>query len=741
MMTNKTTETTRDQKDHKFTFDMVKKSVLLILFILNFLFLRSSFGQNQLNIPDYITQRFQNYCKLVPWEEIFIQTDRDQYISGEDLWFNTYLIDRQSFRPSSNSKIVYFEILNPENRPIVQKRLLLVNGFGPGQVILPDTLSSGTYTIRAYTNWMKNFLPDNCFLKYIDIFNPFRKKVFRRIAQSVKSAVTLNDSLPARSELSLEVNNFKKDSLEIFVHTNEKFRTENNNKLYLFIQAHGKIDHFSTERVDAEITRIAVPKNTLFQGINQITIFDSKGPVIDRLVYTTFKENQKMILRSADSCKRRSKVVLEIESTVNSSGISDLANLSISVAIGIKDQEIRDMNEYLVLGTEFGLFPNSTIHGRKINEIPLKAIDSLLLTLKSNWINWESIFSPDDLYFKYPREKEAHYISGRLLTDKLQPAKADEMIIMSTVGREAGFQYTTTDKKGNFNFRTKIEEIPEDLIIQPDYKIKNQKVYIESSFSDQYIQNKIFVDSIGKLVPPLILRESINYQIRNIYGSSSVGNRLAPLVHTVQLKRFYGSPDFELNMKDFLALDSIPEVFFELVPHVKLEFINSEYEMSVTDQAGKKLEGVPTVMIDGIIIKNPAVIARLDPGLVEKIDVVWDRYRVGDYIFNGIVNIISKTADLTTEILPSDAVRLHSIAIDTVCSFVSPDYSLAEMEINRIADYRNTLYWNPSVKLDKDGKARIEFWTSDNKSDYIINIQGITSEGNTISLRKIIRVK
>ena len=163
--------------------------------------------------------------------------------------------------------------------------------------------------------------------------------------------------------------------------------------------------------------------------------------------------------------------------------------------------------------------------------------------------------------------------------------------------------------------------------------------------------------------------------------------------------------------------------------------------MSVTDQAGKKIEGVPTVMIDGIIIKNPAVIAKLDPGLVEKIDVVWDKYRVGDYIFNGIVNILSKTGDLTTEILSSDAVRLHTSAIDTICSFVSPDYSLAEMKRNRIADYRNTLYWNPSVKLDKDGKARIEFWTSDTKSDYIINIQGITSEGRTVSLRKIINVK
>jgi hypothetical protein len=63
------------------------------------------------------------------------------------------------------------------------------------------------------------------------------------------------------------------------------------------------------------------------------------------------------------------------------------------------------------------------------------------------------------------------------------------------------------------------------------------------------------------------------------------------------------------------------------------------------------------------------------------------------------------------------------------------------MKENRIPDYRNTLYWNPSVKSGSDGKARIEFWSSDNKSDYIINIQGINQEGEMFSVNKIIKVK
>lgn len=185
----------------------------------------------------------------------------------------------------------------------------------------------------------------------------------------------------------------------------------------------------------------------------------------------------------------------------------------------------------------------------------------------------------------------------------------------------------------------------------------------------------------------------------------------------------------------------MPEVFFELVPHVTLEKTNSVYEMTIIDPFRNRLEGTPCVMIDGVIIKDLSVIANLDPDLIEKIDVVWEKYRVGNYIFNGIVNVISKAGDFSNGALHVDAIRLHYRILDPVCYFVSPDYSSTEIRNSPAADYRNTLYWNPAVKPDKNGRAMIEFWTADIKSDYIINLQGITSEGKTVSFSKIIKVR
>jgi hypothetical protein len=62
------------------------------------------------------------------------------------------------------------------------------------------------------------------------------------------------------------------------------------------------------------------------------------------------------------------------------------------------------------------------------------------------------------------------------------------------------------------------------------------------------------------------------------------------------------------------------------------------------------------------------------------------------------------------------------------------------MKNSAIPDFRNTLYWNPSVKPGIDGRVKLEFRTSDIISDYTLNLQGITPDGKLISARKNFKV-
>jgi hypothetical protein len=726
----------------------IKKIVPAALILLYFLDVQNVLGQIQVSMTDYLSQRFDRYCELVPREEIFISSDREEYIAGEELWFNIWLVDRQSSSLSSNSKITYLELLNYENKPVAQKRIIIVNGSGQGQIELPDTLSTGTYTIRAYTNWMKNFLPYNCFMKDIKIYNAFRTSFFNNkeyVEDHLKSGNT-NDLgvLETNPTLTFIVNNLKPDTLEILVNAVEKYLSDNNNLFYLVIQTHGKTNQVSSEKITDEHTKISIPKNLLIPGINQITLFDFKGqPVCERYIYTPDKRKHLLSIHVEDSCITRSKVSLELNIEDSMSAGLSSTNLSISVAPVTNRNGGMEVNEYMIFGSEFGLLPERIIKGKKIDELPRELIDSLLLNIKSNWIDWGSILSDKQSEFKFKVEKEDHYLSGILFTSNHQLAHPGEFLLLSTPGKVPVFQYARTKNEAKFSFNIHVGNGVKDLIIQPDDISKNYEIYLESSFSDKYLASEIMVDSIRKPLPSYISKMGVNYQVGKIYESSFVGSSfLIPSLSQLNSRRFYGKPDVEIIMKDWVKLPSMEEVFFEIVPQIKLKKRGSVYEMLMVDPFGKILyDTSPVIMIDGVIIKDPAVIANLDPDNVEKIDVVKKQYMVGDYLFNGIVNLITKSGDFSNVTLPQYAIKLQYQIIDSVLNFVSPYYVSEEMKNNHEPDFRNTLYWNPSVKPGNDGKAKIEFWTSDIKSDYEINVQGITPGGTPLCIRKIIKVR
>jgi hypothetical protein len=64
---------------------------------------------------------------------------------------------------------------------VLQAKVEMSEGRGEGSFFLPATLNSGNYTLRAYTQWMKNFDPEFYFHHALTLVNPFVKPVFDEI--------------------------------------------------------------------------------------------------------------------------------------------------------------------------------------------------------------------------------------------------------------------------------------------------------------------------------------------------------------------------------------------------------------------------------------------------------------------------------------------------------------------------------------------------------------------------------
>lgn len=726
---------------------MIKKIKPAFLIFIYLIFLQGISGQAQTNMPEFLGKKFVSYTASFPREEVYIHSDRNEYLSGEDMWFNVYVLNRQSFKPSSFSKIAYVELLNPENRPVVQKMIWLDGGSGPGQFVIPDSLSSGTYTIRAYTNWMKNFLPYNCFVKKIHIYNAFSNKIFKTKPNSGKiitggRSISANQSF-TDSGMTLRTDNLKPDELDIFIKADEKYRSQNNDQFYLFIQTHGIINYVGSEKITGYETKISIPKTILSGGINQITVFNSEGlPVGERFIYTPENQDDFISFNSPDSTGIRKLVSIDFEFPGQLKKEHDSSVFSISVTSLTDNNSFTDIVDYMIFGTEFEFTDGRTINDIIAKVNPSRDIDSLLLTVRSNWINWNTILDTLAPALKYQQESEDHFISGKLFKADHKVAAPNEFIVMSLPGKIAGFQYARTDEEGYFSFRVPIDESIRDIIVQPDDIAKNQFISVLSPFSDKYLNSEMTIDSANGKIPYYVSNLSVNHQVRKIYSISSVGDQLARSFSKPELKRFYGKPTIELIMKDYITLPVMTEVFFELIPGVYLKNKKSGYEVTIIDPLLNTFyKSPPTLFIDGVKVNDPAVIVGLDPAFVEEIDVIKYRYFVGDYLFYGIINVITKAGDFNSITLPDYAIRQPFRSVDPVMTFVSPDYSSEEAKKSRIPDFRNTLYWNSTVKPDKEGKARIAFWTSDFISDFEIIIQGITPEGKVFSLKKGLKVK
>ena len=64
--------------------------------------------------------------------------------------------------------------------------------------------------------------------------------------------------------------------------------------------------------------------------------------------------------------------------------------------------------------------------------------------------------------------------------------------------------------------------------------------------------------------------------------------------------------------------------------------------------------------------------------------------------------------------------------------FYSPDYSV----MAPMPDYRRTLYWNPNVKTDSKGEAKIEFYNNSTCRQLVISAEGITKDGRAMVYRQ-----
>ncbi|MGZ3872578.1 MAG: carboxypeptidase regulatory-like domain-containing protein [Mucilaginibacter sp.] len=123
--------------------------------------------------------RLKAYADSQKMETAYLQLDKPYYAAGDTLYFKACVVQGAQHEPTSLSGILNVDLIG-ENKISSSLKLQLTDGLAWGDIALPDTLKSGSYRLRAYTNWMRNSGDDSFFEQTI----PVGATTVKRIAES-----------------------------------------------------------------------------------------------------------------------------------------------------------------------------------------------------------------------------------------------------------------------------------------------------------------------------------------------------------------------------------------------------------------------------------------------------------------------------------------------------------------------------------------------------------------------------
>lgn len=150
---------------------MKNKPLLFLLSVCGLLAMTAR-GENppaKVVFEQYMNQA-QTFADNYPREKAYLHFDNTSYYVGDTIWFKAYvtLAEKQVF--SSISRPLYVELVDQAGHVTDKQIIKLSQGEGSGQFVLPQSMLSGYYEVRAYTRWMLAFSDPQYFSRTLPIY-------------------------------------------------------------------------------------------------------------------------------------------------------------------------------------------------------------------------------------------------------------------------------------------------------------------------------------------------------------------------------------------------------------------------------------------------------------------------------------------------------------------------------------------------------------------------------------------
>lgn len=320
-------------------------------------------------------------------------------------------------------------------------------------------------------------------------------------------------------------------------------------------------------------------------------------------------------------------------------------------------------------------------------------------------------------------------VSGIIRDKNTKAGVAGKKCAMAVLQNGEQVHVTQTDPQGSFTFPVHDLFASQNLIFSiQEENITDLELLINNDFASDYVLPHLTFD-IDSTFQTLIEEMYINAQL----GETFTDNQIKTLESPKDIRSYFAPPNIVRDLSGFIEVPSMEEVLNELVPSVLVKFRKNEPYLNLIDGITKQSYEDALLLIDNAPVRDIKALLNINPIEIASIEVIDRKYILGDEIINGIIAIKSKKNNYAGIIWPEDVVFLEYETLQPQVIFEASAPSS-----DRLPDFRNLLYWNPSVPLN--ATQSLQFPTSNHCSTYEVLVRGLSPDGKVIYSKKEFQV-
>lgn len=491
----------------------------------------------------------------------------------------------------------------------------------------------------------------------------------------------------------------------------------------LLLIAHVRGNYLFSIPLDSPVGKIS--ESSLPEGIITFSVISTNGIFYcERLFFSrnfktplTVLEKNKTIYKNRDSVSLKFDIQSYLEKPFD-------GNFSLSITDNLlvkNDSLAENIKSYLLFTSDLkGNIETPGVYFLDNSIMTREKTDILMMTQ-----GWRKYHSPEFIEKGITPEyfiEKGQYLTGKVLNLMNRPAKQIDVVALNP--SDSTYFVTQTDSLGRY--------LIEGISIKD-----STDVFVRAFSRNRFIDVEIVPDEeIHPVIPNQIFAKEDEHPfnedyfdvVKQKFRSEGMLDIILGELTVEARRRDVAETTIYTSLADNVITASTIENL--LGSNIQSLLLTLPGVMPSGNSVSIRGQGEPLFLLNGMQVEYDEIsyLSTIDIQEIALIKGAGTTF-LGPRALNGAIAVTLKKGTIARKAPLVSMARVRPLGFQQVEEFYVPKYDAESRYTQTMPDLRTTIYWNPKLTTNSEGKFEVQFYTADSPNDYLITLEGISKEG------------